>query len=89
MILQIQQRNDFLGRSDPGRQMIPGRAETDQQKQEVLKHLLHAWRQLPTLRLGQLVCAATGGRDIFYDEDEKLAADVGRYADGYPASPAD
>jgi hypothetical protein len=52
--------------------VIPGRAETDEQKQETLRRLLEAWREKPAMRLGQLVYVATGGRDIFNDEDEKL-----------------
>lgn len=68
--------------------MIPGRAETDQQKQEVLERLLHAWRRQSAMRLGQLVYVATSGRDIFNDEDEKLAGDIERYTDDHPAGSA-
>jgi hypothetical protein len=56
--------------------MIPGRAETDEQKQEILRRLLEAWRKKPSMRLGQLVYVATAGRDIFSDEDEQLATDI-------------
>jgi hypothetical protein len=60
--------------------MIAGRAETDEQKQEVLRRLLEAWRKKPSMRLGQLVYVATGGRDIFSDEDDQLVTDIEGYA---------
>ena len=60
---------------------VPGRAETDEQKQKILDRLLLAWQRQPSMRLGQLIFVATGGRDIFYDEDEALAEDVERYAE--------
>jgi hypothetical protein len=59
--------------------VIPGRAESEQQKRETLERLFLAWCRKPSMRLGQLVYVATGGRDIFYDEDEKLAGDIEEY----------
>ena len=51
--------------------IIKGRAETDEQKREVMKKILAAWIKTPTLRLGQLIDNATKS-DIFYIEDNDL-----------------
>jgi hypothetical protein len=52
------------------------RAHTPQQKEEVIKRLLVAWKCKPELRLGQLLlCAmheANNDYDPFYIEDYEL-----------------
>jgi hypothetical protein len=56
--------------------VLPGRAQTPQQKREVMEKLLAAWLKAPELRLGQLVDNAmylcAGSRTLFYVEDTFL-----------------
>lgn len=58
---------------------IEGRANTPAEKGAVLKMIEVAWNQMPSLRLGQLLCNAHQG-DLFYVEDEDLAKDAASYA---------
>ena len=59
------------------------RAETPDQKREIVMRLLVAWQSCPQLRLGQLIeNAMSPGGNIFYVEDEQLAEQVEVYA--YP-----
>ena len=58
---------------------VPGRAETPAQKRIITDRLLDAWLRCPEMRLSQLIVAATGGQDIFYEEDAPLVTLVERY----------
>jgi hypothetical protein len=53
---------------------IPGRAQTDDEKREVVEKLLAAWQSErgKHLRLGQLI-ANSGIHDVFTVEDSELA----------------
>jgi hypothetical protein len=42
-------------------QPVEGRAQTDEQKKQVMDRLLDAWKRNPKLRLGQLIYCVTGG----------------------------
>ena len=57
---------------------IPNRAETDAQKEEVMRRVLEAWKRAPYLRLGQLLYNAAYriGADVFTIEDDTLTAAV-------------
>ncbi len=57
----------------PGRP-VPGRAETPDAKRKVMDTLHTLWLRHPTMRLGQLLEAATTFRnqDLFVVEDEAL-----------------
>jgi len=58
---------------------VPGRAYTEEQKRAVLDRLLAAWLRAGDMRLGQMLANANAdfsGCDIFYIEDEGLAAKV-------------
>jgi hypothetical protein len=61
------------------------RAKTDKEKELVLLKLLIAWKQVPELRLGQLI-AISIGRDPFYVEDfdivDKVEREVSRMKEG-------
>jgi uncharacterized protein YihD (DUF1040 family) len=47
----------------------------------VLNTIRNAWYANPDLRLGQLLVNATSDDDLYYIEDEDLAADVEDYHD--------
>lgn len=59
------------------------RADTDKEKEEVIRRLLIAWKCLPELRLGQfLVCVVTGEPyfgDPFFIEDFDLVKAAEEY----------
>jgi hypothetical protein len=58
-------------------QPVEGRAETDEQKKQVMDRLLDAWKRSPQLRLGQLIYIVTGGNAdevLFNIEDFPLVA---------------
>lgn len=52
----------------------PGRAATIEEKRACIEVLLDAWINARHLRLGQLLIVATHGQDLFYVEDDDLAA---------------
>lgn len=64
---------------------VTGRAQTPEQKREVVERLLASWLAIPELRLGQLIVNAMQaaapfyGADLFYVEDRKLLAQVVDY----------
>jgi hypothetical protein len=66
-------------------QPCPGRANTDEQKTQLMDRLLDAWKKQPKLRLGQLlVCAAhPPDSDIFNDEDYPLLESVEKFVAEY------
>jgi hypothetical protein len=46
---------------------IPGRAETTEEKEQVIQRLLEVWKAYPDLRLGQLILnALRDNNDILY-----------------------
>lgn len=50
------------------------RANTDQEKEEVVRRVLNAWKSCPDLRLGQfLINATSASTELFYQEDYDLA----------------
>lgn len=51
---------------------MKNRAETDEQKEEVMKKLLTIWKLYPNLRLGQLFFIISQEKDLFYIEDYDL-----------------
>lgn len=59
---------------------MEGRATTPEQKRAVIERIYFAWLDHPELRLGQLIINSIhpGLRcpDVFYIEDETLAASV-------------
>jgi hypothetical protein len=64
--------------------MVQGRAETDEQKEAIVRRILDVWMQFPELRLGQLLVnglttTGTFQRSLFYLEDEKLVALLERF----------
>jgi len=67
--------------STPKHDDIPGRAHTPEQKRAIIEHLYALWLHAPELRLAQLVYNATGGRDIFYLEDEALLGEITGFVD--------
>lgn len=60
--------------------MIKDRAETDEQKKEVLDRLLIVWQMFPEMRLMQLIGNITRG-DSYYKEDFKLVDDLEKFMD--------
>lgn len=54
------------------------RAETDSEKEEVMRRILEVWKQVPQLRLTQLIVNSVGP-DPFYIEDKKLVQSVENY----------
>lgn len=52
----------------------PGRAQTPEQKKQVLQRLYKIWLSYPHLRLGQLLHNVVdgSGQALFYIEDEPL-----------------
>lgn len=55
------------------------RANTNEQKKEILEHLLEIWVKVPELRLGQLlgnVYHAPSGGDPYYVEDYDLIHEI-------------
>ena len=66
--------------------MRQGRAETDEQKEVILRRLGAAWRKAPHLRLGQLIANAFPDRarmtTLFYAEDEELVTEAEKVACG-------
>lgn len=56
------------------------RALTEHDKRIVVERLLYAWKQLPNLRLGQLIASANGASkpdtSIFFVEDLQLVQAV-------------
>lgn len=60
-----------------GREVVMGRAVSDDAKQEVLERLLKVWQANPALRLGQLIgniyhSNDRGGVSLYYAEDYAL-----------------
>jgi hypothetical protein len=55
---------------------IPGRAHTPEQKRAIIERFYEAWLAVPNWRLPQLIYNATGGKDIFYVEDEPFMAEI-------------
>lgn len=51
---------------------VPGRANTDLEKQEVLDRLANVWMDNPTMRLGQLITNEIRDREIYNIEDFDL-----------------
>ncbi len=66
------------------------RARLESEKVVLLWQLLQDWLRYPELRLGQLVCVATGSKDIFYMEDGPLIRSLERLGKplNNPAKPA-
>lgn len=62
--------------------MVEGRAETPEQKREVIERLYAAWLKLPQMRLGQLLSNAGGQYDDFYTEDFVFVDNIETYV--YP-----
>jgi hypothetical protein len=60
--------------------MIKDRAETDEQKKEVLNRILIVWQKFPELRLMQLIGNLYLG-DPYYTEDFKLADQLEKFMD--------
>lgn len=60
--------------------MIKNRAETDEQKKEVLNRILIVWQQFPEMRLMQLINNISHG-DFYYKDDFKLADDLEKFLD--------
>lgn len=66
---------------------MKGRADTKEKKEQVLRRLLDAWDQVPTMRLGQLLYSAQSRAhkdprdDYFSIEDEILAEMCEHFAD--------
>lgn len=61
--------------------MIPGRAETTEQKREILARLAVLWERFPQLRLGQLIgnvyySTDPGGCMLYFAEDYKLIEEL-------------
>lgn len=57
--------------------MLEKRAQTPEQKREVIDRLYDAWLRSPDLRLGQLVSLITpNGGDPFYIEDFTLVEKI-------------
>ena len=50
----------------------------------VLEAVSKVWTQKPDLRLGQLLLAASGTRDLFYMEDDTLIDALKDFAKNYP-----
>lgn len=61
--------------------MVKNRANTKEQKKEILDRLLNAWEMSPELRLGQLLENGKDQRhdDLFYVEDYNLITDVEKF----------
>lgn len=62
-----------------------GRADTDVKKRAIVERIFNAWVVDPQLRLGQVLVnslrrADVDQGDLFYVEDESLAADVESFA---------
>lgn len=57
-----------------------GRANTDTEKEQLIRRLLEAWKSTPNQRLSQLIFNATNGRDIFYTEDYDFVKEIESYA---------
>ena len=62
-------------------QYIHDRAQTDQQKEEVMRRLEVVWKQFPAMRLGQLLVNVTGMNDIFYPEDYAVVRKAEEFAE--------
>lgn len=60
---------------------ITGRADEDYEKTLLIERLLAAWKDLPYMRLGQLIVNAEHG-DPFYTEDYDLIDKVEAFRDG-------
>lgn len=54
------------------------RANTPEDKREVMERLYNAWMDVPDLRLGQLICGVFGTRleSVFYFEDFLLIKQI-------------
>lgn len=59
---------------------VKGRANTDSDKEVIMRRLLAVWKCMPELRLGQLIMNATNNPDIFYVEDFDLLKCVEDFA---------
>lgn len=64
---------------------LENRAITENQKEEVIKKILNAWKHLDTFRLGQLLIAANQG-DLFYTEDFVLIERIEKLLSEHPES---
>lgn len=59
--------------ADPGTNLRPGRAKTEQEKAAVIERLAAVWKANPDLRLGQLIANVYRDlRYLYYTEDETL-----------------
>lgn len=58
---------------------IPGRAYEPSEKRAIMERFLAAWVESPELRFGQLLVNSALADDLFYLEDEALAAKVEDY----------
>jgi hypothetical protein len=57
------------------------KARTDKEKREIIERLYHIWIQISDIRLGQLIDnSITGGKDIFFLEDDEFVKGLERYA---------
>lgn len=53
-----------------GSQPVPYRANTTEDKQEVMLRLYALWEKYPTMRLGQLIENATGSSNGLYNVED-------------------
>lgn len=62
---------------------IKGRANTPEEKKQVIDRLYYAWLSVPDLRLGQfLECAKPKNLDdLFYIEDNDLANHIEKFVE--------
>jgi hypothetical protein len=59
-----------------------GRAETAEEKAEVLQRLLKLWQENPDLRLGQLIGNFYGDLDLYNAEDFSLLDGLESFYEG-------
>jgi len=58
---------------------LDNRANTPEQKKEIIDRLLVVWLSVPDLRLGQLIANVVGTGNLFYKEDYNLMVQVEDY----------
>lgn len=60
----------------------PGRADTNEKKEALVKRLLVAWKSVPDQRLGQFLFNAIDEEDMFFMEDSRLIEVLENYLKG-------
>lgn len=64
------------------KKLVPGRADSDEKKRDMIDRLFSAWTKVPDLRFGQFLVNTTGTIDIFSLEDEFLVRCAEQFVEG-------